>query len=478
MDEQNQVETARNPLSRTMTIYCFVFAVIFSLCMGAMSFFVYEEDMVNRYNVYTRDVLNYVARKIDGDDLQECMETGKKSAKYLELQAMTNDIKETHGLEFLYIIKPLSENPPDNMMDVLAAYTQAGKDAGTDGLTDLGKFTGDAYPPEVAKKYLERMDKNPEVTFFPNDTEFGNIYTAIRPIFNSKGEPVAVLCADVLMDEINGGKSRFLIMSVAISVVAGTILVTLMSFWFQNRIAEPIQRLRNSATSFAVRCHGVKDVDVLSFEDPNIATEDELEDLAKALSTMCSNMKAYTEELIQADREMALLKERVAQMDTLAYKDPLTGSGNKTAYEKFMKVLDWDILVGNATFAIVMTDLNYLKRINDTFGHDRGNAYIIKMYAMLHEIFPESDIFRIGGDEFVIIVQDDLCKQIDDRIKLFKAKMKAQTDNSTLDPWERVSAAVGVAYYNPFYHDNANEVFKSADEKMYEDKKAMRAGRE
>mgnify|MGYP003571340925 CR=1 FL=1 len=97
---------------------------------------------------------------------------------------------------------------------------------------------------------------------------------------------------------------------------------------------------------------------------------------------------------------------------------------------------------------------------------------------MLNETFFESNIFRIGGDEFVIIVQDDECNRIEEKINIFKANMKAQMENSVLDPWERVSAAVGVTYYNPFYHDNANEVFKSADEKMYEDKKAMRACRE
>jgi len=205
MSEQKnfQDKKNKNPMSKTITLFCFFFATGFAICMGTMSFWVYEQDMVNRYHAYTADILNYVAREIDGDDLQNCMITKTKSAKYHELQNLTNDLKETHALEFLYIIQPLSENPPDNMMDVLAAYTQAGKAAGTDGLTDLGKLTGDAYPPDVAKNYLARMDRNPEVTFFPNDTEFGNIYTAIRPIFNSKGEPIAVLCADVLVDEIN-----------------------------------------------------------------------------------------------------------------------------------------------------------------------------------------------------------------------------------------------------------------------------------
>ena len=93
-------------------------------------------------------------------------------------------------------------------------------------------------------------------------------------------------------------------------------------------------------------------------------------------------------------------------MDELAYRDSLTGAGNKAAYEKAVRKLDWDILAGTADFAIVMGDLNYLKRINDSYGHDKGNVYIKGMHAMLAEAFQESPIFRIGGDEFVVIVQD------------------------------------------------------------------------
>ena len=475
--EENKLKL-KNPLSNTMTLFCCVFAAVFSICMGAMSFFVYEQDMMNRYHAYTTDVLNYVARIIDGDDLQQCMQTGKKSAKYLELQKITNDLKETHKLEFLYIIQPLSENPPDNMMDVLAAYTQAGKDAGTDGLTDLGNYTGDFYPPDVARNYLARMDKNPEVTFFPNDTDFGNIYTAIRPIFNSKGEPIAVLCADVLIDEIEAGKANFIRMSLAVALVAGIILVSVMSYFLRKRVADPIMRLTNSATSFATRSHGTKNLDVISFEDPNIHTGDEIEQLSSALSSMCDDMKAYTEELILADREVTSLKETVVEMDNLAHKDNLTGAGNKAAYEKVMARMDWDILAEKAEFAIAMMDLNYLKRINDNFGHDKGNAYIVKTYSLIREVFPVAEIFRIGGDEFVVLLQDEDYRHAGIKIQLFKDLMFEQMKNSSLDPWERISVSVGLAYYNKLEHSEANDVFKEADKKMYQDKKRMHAGRE
>lgn len=465
-------------MSRTMTFFCIFFALLFALCMGAVSFWVYERDMLNRYHAYTADVLNYVARLIDGDDLANCMKTGIKSEKYKLLQQLTNDLKETHKLEFLYIIEPLSENPPDNMMDVLAAYTQAGKEAGTDGLTDLGKYTGDFYPPEVARNYLARMDHDPTVTFFPNDTEFGNIYTAIRPIFNSQGEPIAVLCADVLIDEINDGRYRFIKMSFLAAIMAGAALSLLMSRWLKRRVAEPIKRISHSATTFAERCHGSRDVEVMSFDDPDIHTNDEMEDLAHSLATMCDDMKAYTEELINADREMGTLKQKIEKMDHLAYTDSLTGAGNKAAYEKQVTRLDWDILAGNAEFAIVMVDLNYLKRINDHFGHDCGNQYIIKLFGILQNSFPKKNIYRIGGDEFVITLQGETTEKINAMVESVRHDMALTMQNSRLEPWERVSAAIGIAIYDPERHNEANDVFKEADDDMYRNKKEMRACRE
>ena len=446
--------------------------------MGSMSFLVYEHDMLNRYHAYTADLLNYVARSIDGDDLLQCMKTGVKSEKYNALQKLTNDLKETHNIQFLYIIQPLSENPPDNMMDVLAAYTQAGKEAGTDGLTDLGKYTGDFYPPEVARCYLERMDHDPSVTFFPNDTDFGDIYTAIRPIFDSNGEPIAVLCADVLIDEIDAGRYRYIKMSVLVAILAGAVLSLIMSRWLRKRVADPIKRISRSAANFADKCHDSKDLDVIAFDNPHIHTNDEIEDLANALSSMCDDMRLYTKKLILANQEMGTLKKKIEKMDYMAYTDNLTGAGNKTAYEKQRTNIDWDILAGDAKFAVVMVDLNFLKRVNDNFGHDRGNSYIKNLYTVLQQVFDEDKIFRIGGDEFVIILNDHRVEKARALVNDIKQKMRHFMRDSRLDPWDRVSAAVGLCIYDPQKHHTMNDVFKDADRDMYRDKKKMHAKRE
>ena len=468
----------RNPLSRVMTIYCVLFATFFALSTGLVSSYLYEQDMMARYHAYTRDLLNYTAAAIDGDDLKRCMETGVKSEKYHRLQELTNALKETHDVEFLYIIKPISDTPPDNMMDVLAAYTQTEKETELDELTDLGKFTGDAYPPKVAREYLARMDRNPEITFFPNDTAFGDIYTAIRPIFDSQGRPIAVLCADVLMDDINTGRRRFFLASIALALLLAVLLVAAMSYWLRRRVARPIERIKNSAEAMAAKCHNSSALTLFAFEDPGIRTNDELEDLSRAVATMCNEIKGYADKLIHANQQVGELQESFVKMDYLAYRDVLTGAGNKAAYERSAARLTLELQRGKGDFTLVMADLNYLKRINDNYGHDCGNKYIIGLHKILKQCFPGGEIFRIGGDEFVIILKGAVSLQAEKMLKKAKKNMGRLGEDKSLPPWEQISCAMGLCHYDPARHKKVVDVFNEADACMYQDKKKMRAERE
>lgn len=162
-------------------------------------------------------------------------------------------------------------------------------------------------------------------------------------------------------------------------------------------------------------------------------------------------------------------------MDELAYRDSLTGAGNKAAYEKAARKLDWDILADTADFAIVMGDLNYLKRINDSYGHDKGNEYIKGMHAMLAEAFTESPIFRIGGDEFVVIVQDRELERCEELVAGLRERMEKTMRDGSLEPWERISTAFGIGRYAS--GDDVEAVFKKADIAMYDEKKRMHAER-
>ena len=363
------------------------------------------------------------------------------------------------------------------MMDVFAAWTSWGKADGTDGLTDLGKLTGDAYPPDVAAQYMARMDHDPTVTYFRNDTDFGNIYTAIRPIFNSKGEPIAVLCGDIMINDIYAAEVRYAVLAGLTALAFSVLVLLLMNYWFGHRIVQPIAKLQRATELFEDKCRRRAEVSELTMEDPSIHTGDEIEALSNSIISMVQDVQTYARALIEKDHEISSMKVYVNKLDVLAYRDTLTGAGNKAAYEKAAKRLDWEILTGSAQFALIMADLNFLKRINDSYGHDRGNEYIQRMYAMIKQVFLSSPVFRVGGDEFLIIAEGKELEHCAENVDLIRENMRLTCEDKTLEPWEQVSTAFGIAVFERAADANTESVFRRADAAMYEEKKKMHAER-
>lgn len=461
---------------RTSLLWMTVLVVVLlSLTLAVAGYQIYQANMIEQYQNYAGDAIECIARQIDGDDMERCIELGTKSEAYNRIQRLANDFKETHNLTYIYIIKPLKIGPPHNMMDVLAATTAWERENEAGALTDLGVITDDAYPADVAARYMERMDHDPTVTFFRNDTDFGNIYTAIRPIFNSAGEPIAVICGDIMINDITNAAQKYALAAFLTSLAFSALVLVLINLWIERRIAGPLGRLQKSASDFEEKCHKRADVSELTIEDPLIKTGDEIQALSDSIVSMVQDVQAYAKDLVAKDNEISSMKEHVSKMDVLAYRDALTGAGNKAAYEKAVGRLEWDALAADVHFALVVTDLNYLKRINDGYGHDKGNEYIKSAFALMREVFANSPIFRVGGDEFVVIVQDEesaRCAQLTDDLR--KRAWSTMRDSS-LDPWQRVSLACGYAVYEQ--GDDMAAVFARADAAMYEDKRRMHAER-
>nr|MCR5451030.1 GGDEF domain-containing protein [Lachnospiraceae bacterium] len=232
--------------------------------------------------------------------------------------------------------------------------------------------------------------------------------------------------------------------------------------------------LKNCVNDFSL----TKDVNIAGEVDKIGKGHHEISELARQVAAMIREIEAHIEILMAYTKELSSTKEHAARMDDLANKDALTGIRNKTAYDKESAKLDWDIKGGKANFAIAMIDLNFLKRINDTFGHDKGNISIKNLCKIVCTIFEHSPVFRIGGDEFVVILKDKDLSNIDDLIKEFNNKLKELADDPELPPWEKVSAAIGIAYYDPDKDLSAANVFSRADQNMYNNKVAMKATRD
>jgi diguanylate cyclase (GGDEF)-like protein len=141
----------------------------------------------------------------------------------------------------------------------------------------------------------------------------------------------------------------------------------------------------------------------------------------------------------------------------LANTDSITGLANRTAFNR-----DIDELKKEEEYSIVSIDLNELKTVNDTKGHQAGDRYIINAARILNKCFgKDGTCYRIGGDEFCVIMkgsEEDAQKCIG-RLEEITAKRKGRYIESVSISCGAESAAG---------HENIETVVKEADSKMYE----------
>lgn len=154
--------------------------------------------------------------------------------------------------------------------------------------------------------------------------------------------------------------------------------------------------------------------------------------------------------------------------------DALTHVKNRQAYATKEAELNSIIRSGSRIeFAVGVFDINDLKKINDNRGHEAGDAYIVNCCKVLCKAFSRSPVYRIGGDEFAILLFDDDYR---DRMKIFADVKKKMIEIAATNPSAegRVSIAGGISEYDRTKDDKVAEVFARADSAMYTDKVKMK----
>ena len=163
------------------------------------------------------------------------------------------------------------------------------------------------------------------------------------------------------------------------------------------------------------------------------------------------------------------LEQELAVATESSNKDALTGVRNRMAYERVEAQFNAEIAAGKAApFALAFCDVNNLKYTNDTFGHERGDELIRSACRLICDVFQHSMVFRVGGDEFVVLMRGG---DYADREAL-KEKLK------DTEAYGGVAVACGMAAYEPETDSDLRSVFKRADARMYEDKRKMKESSE
>ena len=162
------------------------------------------------------------------------------------------------------------------------------------------------------------------------------------------------------------------------------------------------------------------------------------------------------------EQEKALLIKR-------AYTDELTQLHNRTYCSEFMREIS---LVKHSKYTIINFDLNGLKQMNDTYGHTKGDELICYAALVLDQTFSgEGVVGRMGGDEFIAIIESDDVRFIEQLIDIFKENIKNVNKKK---PDLGLSISYGYAISTEFEGESFEKVYNIADERMYACKQKMK----
>ena len=483
----------KNRFSIGVKLYCFIIVTVLAVAIGtAVLAYSINANQIDRYykRVAFDSAVNF-SSFVDGDYLKklreavesETFQSLRETAEENDDESIIQGYLEENGLWEGYVktredlVRYLRNMDAIKYLYIIACGDQNAK-------FDMYLLDDDENPIYETGYYEERepelqgidLTKTVEPTISTGD--WGWLCSAYAPVCDSNGEVVCQIGCDFDMEDVMAERFRSL-MYMILTAFGLTIIVLIGAVLLINRI---VIRPLDSLTAEMKKFKPQENVSYLKagVVSLNIKSRDEINELYNGIRTMQINIIDYLNHLdvLQKDKERAekgikTRDEKIGQISQEVYRDSLTGVGSKAAYVNKVEEINGAIKEGHKDFGIVMVDMNDLKRINDEFGHKMGDSYIIGCCHLICEVFKHSPVYRIGGDEFVVLLRGVDYENSHALVVTLKKRYEAALNNTKAEPWERYSAAVGMAELSS---DDltVDLVFKRADKAMYADKQRIK----
>ena len=268
---------------------------------------------------------------------------------------------------------------------------------------------------ETTDALIKASKGTPAVDKVAVTDEWGRFYSAYAPVWDSDGNVAALVGVDFDADWYDGELNSHKAVVVILSMIALTIIIG------------------------------------ITFISHTSVLEGEKNEYRKKL-----------EETLLRELEQ---KQELGSARRLAYTDPLTGVKSKRAYLEAIERIDKGVSDGSIDeFGVIVFDLNGLKTVNDTLGHEEGDRYIKEGSAIICGTFCHSPVFRVGGDEFVVILEGTDYLKRDILIAEFEELIEENQRSG------KVVVSSGMDEFDLSCDTSFSSVFERADKKMYERK--------
>ena len=394
---------------------------------------------------------NTAASLIDGDVVGGFTEEDVGSDEYEFILSELSAFQNNTDIEYIYLVRQDGE---DHFIFTV--------DADPEDPAAFGESVLVTDALRSAAKGTAKVDTEPA------QDKWGNYYSSYSPVYDSKGNIAGIVGVD-----FDAGWYDRQIMenskSIAIFSLVSFLVTLLLLLVVTGNVRRKFEELNNDLSILA------SDVDELANDlvnDPEYRRTDS-DRYEKEPESYSDLSAAEIEALSGRIRSMHTdIKTYIDYVHDKALTDALTDISNTTAYMEKVAELNEAISAGRASFHIAIFDINYLKHLNDEFGHLCGDRVIRATAALIAGVFGVKNTFRIGGDEFLAIAEGVSDREMADRLKKYDEAVGLYNEkNSGMDG--KISTSTGVAAYRPGEDKEYKSVFIRADKDLYVNKAAF-----
>lgn len=399
------------------------------------------------------DISNSAASLLDGDAVADLSADDKQTPEYQQALRILRTFQNNIGLEYIYGIH--------NDGNEHFSFT-------IDPSDDPGDF-GEKI--ETTEALINASKGTADVDDTPYEDRWGRFYSSYSPIYDSQGNIVGIVGVDFDAEWFDSQVSKHLftiIVVCSVSTLAGIVISFAVSARLRRRFKALYSEMDSLRDSFEGLGKLIKYDNYAPSSDKsksftsdffaaNSVPDSERDDEVSAIG---NQIKSFQNEL----------QHYLTYVHSQAYTDAMTGVSSKTAYLAKVNQLDKLISEKKAVFAVAVFDINGLKTVNDNFGHGLGDELIIAAADLLKQVFGAGAVFRIGGDEFIAVLENCPADDIVTRFKQFDELLNSYNSiNGSICPLA-LSMSKGSAVFDPDSDTEYRTVFKLADQAMYRDK--------
>ena len=306
--------------------------------------------------------------------------------------------------------------------------------------------------------YLYVVSSNKRILYHPEPARIGNVIAnnavidavidgeiGTSTVINSLNKPMLAGYAPITLSKWGIVAQRPLestlssLDTLTIEVIEQTIPMALVTFifigLFAHFIARPLKRLADNANTL---------------DDPK-----SLEKLKSVKSWYFESQKLKLAML----REVTLLQAQIGVLRHDSQTDPLTDTHNRRSLNGLLNQL----MLKQTPFAILEIDIDFFKRVNDTFGHDKGDETLVSLTNIIKKLSRRDDIVsRIGGEEFVLVLPNENSQSA---YKIAE-RLRKTVESTEINTIGKITISIGIATW-PEHSTDIAQVYKCADKALY-----------